>query len=56
MKNISVVYKRELSDELEKEIVAFLNTIGDDILIGENDDGSTVGAEKRRQIFACCNL
>jgi len=37
-------YKRELTDNLEREVVAFLNTReGGEILIGINDDGSIQG-------------
>ena len=34
MENISVEYKRELTDGFEKEVVAFLNTLGGEIFIG----------------------
>ncbi|MBS0308748.1 MAG: ATP-binding protein, partial [Proteobacteria bacterium] len=37
-------FKRELSDSLEKEVVAFLNSaMGGDIYIGVADDGSIIG-------------
>ena len=37
--------KRKLSDTLQKEIVAFLNTDGGTVLIGVSDDGSVCGVE-----------
>lgn len=45
MENISVEYKRELTDGLEKEIVAFLNTLGGEIIIGADDNGNIVGVD-----------
>lgn len=37
-------FKRELTDSLEKEVVAFLNSArGGDIYIGVEDDGTVVG-------------
>ena len=37
--------KQKLSDTLQKEIVAFLNTDGGTVLIGVSDDGSVCGVE-----------
>ncbi len=45
MENISVEYKRELTDGLEKEVVAFLNTLGGEIFIGVEDNGNIIGVE-----------
>lgn len=45
MENVSVEYKRELTDSLEKEVVAFLNTVGGEIFIGLNDNGQIVGVD-----------
>lgn len=45
MENISVEYKRELTDGLEKEVVAFLNTLGGEIFIGVDDNGNIIGIE-----------
>lgn len=45
MENITVEYKREVTDGLEKEVVAFLNTIGGRILIGVSDNGEIVGVQ-----------
>ncbi len=39
MENVSVEYKRELTDGLEKEVVAFLNTLGGEIVIGAETTG-----------------
>ena len=39
-------FKRQLTDSLEKEVVAFLNSaLGGDIYIGVDDDGTLVGVE-----------
>ena len=41
-------FKKQLTDSLEKEIVAFLNSDkGGDIYIGVEDDGTVVGVENR---------
>lgn len=45
MENSTVEYKREVTDGLEKEVVAFLNTIGGRILIGVGDNGEIVGVQ-----------
>ena len=45
MENISVEYKRELTDGFEKEVVAFLNTLGGEIFIGVEDNGNIIGVE-----------
>lgn len=46
MENVSVEYKRELTDGLEKEVVAFLNTLGGEIVIGADNDGNIVGVSE----------
>jgi len=45
MESITVEYKRELSDDFEKEIVAFLNSLGGELFIGMNDDGTINGVQ-----------
>ena len=45
MENAYTEYKRELTDNLEKEVVAFLNTLGGEILIGVDNDGTFVGVD-----------
>jgi len=40
MENMTVEYKREITDDIEKEVVAFLNSLGGELLIGVNDDGT----------------
>ena len=45
MENAYTEYKRELTDGLEKEVVAFLNTLGGEILIGVEDNGEVVGID-----------
>lgn len=41
MENAYTEYKRELTDGLEKEVVAFLNTLGGEIIA--DDSGEIVG-------------
>ena len=36
--NIKIEYKRELTDDVKKEIIAFLNTVGGTIYVGVNND------------------
>ena len=44
--NETAEFKRELTDTLEKEVVAFLNSAkGGDIYIGVEDDGTVVGVQ-----------
>ena len=44
--NETTEFKRQLTDSLEKEVVAFLNSKkGGDIYIGVDDDGTVVGVE-----------
>lgn len=44
--NETTEFKRQLTDSLEKEVVAFLNSaFGGDIYLGVDDDGSIVGVE-----------
>jgi predicted HTH transcriptional regulator len=43
-------YKRQLTDELEREVVAFLNKEGGEIQIGINDDGTTHGVDAPDQV------
>ena len=38
-------YKRELTEDLKKEVLAFVNTDGGSIYIGIDDDGAVLGAE-----------
>lgn len=45
MESNSVEYKRELSDDFEKEIVAFLNTGGGELFIGLKNDGTVCGVD-----------
>ena len=43
--NHLVEYKRELSETLERSVIAFLNSTGGHIYIGVNDDGSVYGVK-----------
>ena len=45
MENVFVEYKRELSDSLAKEVIAFLNTLGGSLFIGVDDDGKALGVD-----------
>ncbi len=45
MEGLTVEYKRELSDDFEKEVVAFLNSLGGELFIGVNDDGVIKGVQ-----------
>ncbi len=40
---MTVEYKRELTDDLEKEVAAFLNASGGELFIGMDDDGGVYG-------------
>jgi len=48
MESENLEFKREVTDSLIKEIIAFLNTNGGTIMIGYNDDGSIYGLENAR--------
>jgi len=44
METNNLEYKQELTDGLEKEVVAFLNSkTGGKIIIGMSDDGTAIG-------------
>jgi len=45
-----IEYKEKLTDDLEKEVVAFLNSKGGDIYIGVKDDGAAVGVKNPDKI------
>ena len=45
MENMTVEYKREITEDIEKEVVAFLNSLGGELLIGVNDDGTINGIQ-----------
>ena len=40
-----VELKEKLNDGFEKEVVAFLNTVGGQVIIGVNDSGEIVGVD-----------
>lgn len=41
--SMTLDYKRQYTDDIKKTIIAFANTIGGDILIGVDDDGTVIG-------------
>ncbi|MGB4405562.1 MAG: RNA-binding domain-containing protein [Sphaerochaeta sp.] len=45
MESITIEYKRELTDGFEKEVVAFLNTLGGSLFIGLDDEGTVIGIQ-----------
>ena len=40
-------FKRSYTDEIKKEIVAFANTEGGELIIGVDDDGTVIGVINR---------
>lgn len=44
-----VEFKRVVTDAVEKEIVAFLNTVGGVLYIGLDDDGAVVGLDQAKE-------
>ncbi len=50
MESMTVEYKRELSEDLEKEVVAFLNSLGGELFIGVNDEGIISGVQNPNQL------
>ena len=42
--------KRELTNDITKEIIAFANTRGGQIIIGIDDDGNVFGVGKTKQV------
>ena len=45
IENGKIEFKRELADSIEKNVVSFLNTLGGEIYIGIDNDGTVVGVE-----------
>jgi ATP-dependent DNA helicase RecG len=45
-------FKKTFTDEIKKELVAFANTDGGELIIGLSDDGSVIGVENPDQISA----
>lgn len=43
MEGTTVEYKMKLTDNFEKEVVAFLNSIGGELYIGVSNDGAVSG-------------
>lgn len=44
-------FKRELTDAVKREIIAFANTQGGDLYIGVEDDGTIVGLENAEKVL-----
>jgi predicted HTH transcriptional regulator len=47
---LTLEFKKELAEGLEKEVVAFLNTQGGNILIGADDDGTILGLDDAKSL------
>lgn len=45
-------FKQAFTDEIKKELVAFANTDGGELIIGLADDGTVVGVEHPDQVSA----
>jgi ATP-dependent DNA helicase RecG len=45
-------FKRSYTDEIKKEIVAFANTEGGELIIGVDDDGTVIGVDQPDQVSA----
>lgn len=44
-------FKRELTDAIKREIIAFANTQGDELYIGIDDDGTIIGLENSDKVL-----
>lgn len=49
--SLTLEFKRELTEGIKKEIIAFANTSGGDLYIGVDDDGSVVGLDNPKRIL-----
>jgi len=52
IENSRLEFKRTFTEEIKKELVAFANTDGGELIIGLADDGSVVGVENPDQVSA----
>lgn len=43
--SLTLEWKREVTDAIKKEVIAFANTIGGELYIGIDDDGETIGIQ-----------
>lgn len=50
MENATTEYKRELTADFEREICAFINTLGGKIYIGVDDNGEVYGVDNADKI------
>ena len=52
MKESSTVeFKRELTDAVKREIIAFANTQGGELYIGIDDDGTVIGLDHAHKVL-----
>lgn len=51
IENQNVEFKREYTDGIKKEVVAFVNSEGGSILVGVEDDGTPCGLEKPNEVM-----
>lgn len=51
LENETIEFKRQISDSLIKEVVAFCNTKGGTIFVGYDDDGNAVGLDNAKKDF-----
>lgn len=54
MESTNLEYKEQLNDKFEKEVVAFLNTDGGQIILGMDDDGKSIGLENVDEVSLAC--
>jgi len=47
----TVEFKRELTDAIKREIIAFSNTLGGELYIGVDDDGTILGLENAGKVL-----
>jgi ATP-dependent DNA helicase RecG len=52
IENSRLELKRTFTEEIKKELVAFANTDGGELIIGLADDGAVVGVEDPDQVSA----
>ncbi|MDM5245912.1 MULTISPECIES: ATP-binding protein [unclassified Lysinibacillus] len=48
-KSPTLEWKREVTNNIQKAVIAFANTIGGELYIGVDDDGQIIGLENAQQ-------